>query len=99
MFERVILPPNCFYSNHRLGDSLLINFSQTIHLLLVLPTTATRITGCTLYERDLILPYPSCFLVTSDIIQDKFISLADNRPRFQSGVIGEIVAAPDIVQI
>jgi len=99
MLEQVILPPHLLHAVNGLGDSLLVDPSQAIHLLLIHPSAATHCARGALYERNLVLPYMPRFFVHSDIVQNKFVGSADDPSRLPCRIISKIVPATDIVQV
>jgi hypothetical protein len=99
ILKLVILLPEHVDIRNRNTDSSLVCFPQLVHLLLVLPLTASNRTGSSPEELYIIRPNPPRVFVEANSPNYKLIGLSDRLASCSTAVIRQIVASSDIVEI
>jgi hypothetical protein len=77
----------------------MVGFSELVHLLLVLPPSAANLTRAALDELDVIEPDRSRVPVHSNVVNDELVGLGNGAPSLASGIVGQIISPPDVVEI
>lgn len=95
----VVLFPQVVDIRHRHRDGAMIDGANLVHLLLVFPARATDVARGALRKLDIVLPDASRVSVDADGIEYKLVRLCDCLSRHSGGVVGQVVSAPDVVQI
>lgn len=77
----------------------MVGFAQLVHLLLVLPPSASNLARAILDEVNVVLPDGARVSVDANIVNDELVRPSDGLPGSAGGIVGEVVTPPDIVKV
>lgn len=87
------------HSGHGHINGSVVDFAQLVHFLLVLPASAANLARSVLDELDVIQPDIARIPVNADIVNDELVRLGDCPPGLAGGIVVQIVAASDVVEV
>lgn len=83
------------------GDAygFLVDFPQSVHLLLILPAGTSNLLRTATNEVDIVLPYGTSIFVMTDIRQHEFKGITDSLSSLSRLIGVEIVSSAHIVDV
>lgn len=77
----------------------MVGLAQLVHLLLILPATASDLAWAALDELDVVLPQLTRVTVNANRSNHKVVGHAQDSARLPVGVVVQIVSSADVVEV